>query len=59
VANRTELIDKLLRRNIVFAVGTEDTTSDYLDRGRSANTQGPNRYTRLKYFAEFPTIPGL
>ena len=47
------LIDKLLSRNIVFAVGCEDTASAYLDRSPSANAQGPNRYTRLKYFVEF------
>jgi hypothetical protein len=53
VADRTRLIGKLLDRNIVFAVGSEDTTSAYLDRGRPANLQGPNRYMRLKYFVEF------
>ena len=53
VADRTRLIDKLLGRDIVFAVGTEDTKSEYLDRGRSANTQGPNRYARLKRFVDF------
>ena len=55
VTNRSELISKLLARNIVFAVGTEDTTLNYLDQSRSANTQGPNRFTRLKYFVEFLT----
>ena len=53
VADRTRLIDKLLGRDIVFAVGTEDTKADYLDRSRSANSQGPNRYTRLKHFVDF------
>jgi len=53
VADHTQMVNKFLDRNIVFAVGTLDTTSDYLDQGRSANTQGPNRYTRLKYFVEF------
>jgi hypothetical protein len=52
-ADRAKLIDKLLHRNIVFAVGVEDTALKYLDQSRSANTQGPNRYTRLKYFVEF------
>ena len=37
---------------MVFAVGSADTTPKYLDQSRSANTQGPNRYTRLKYFVE-------
>jgi hypothetical protein len=53
VANRDKLADKLLHRNIVFAVGIEDTAPKYLDQSRSANAQGPNRYTRLKYFIEF------
>ena len=53
MADRTRLIDKLLGRDIVFAVGTEDTKADYLDRSRSANSQGPNRYTRLKHFVDF------
>ena len=53
VADRAELIDRLLDRNIVFAVGSEDTAAKYLDHSRSANAQGPNRYTRLKYFVEF------
>ena len=52
-ADRARLIDKLLHRDIVFAVGCEDTTSAYLDRCRSADAQGPNRYARLKYFVEF------
>jgi hypothetical protein len=53
VGERARLIDKLLDRNIIFAVGTEDTTPAYLDRSSSANAQGPNRYLRLKYFVEF------
>jgi len=44
--DRTALLAKLLDRDIVFAVGTKDTTSEYLDQSRSANAQGPNRYTR-------------
>ena len=52
-ADRTRLVEKLLDRDIVFAVGGEDTTPAYLDRGRSADAQGPNRYLRLKYFVEF------
>jgi hypothetical protein len=52
-AERAHLVDKLLHRNIVFAVGIEDTAAAYLDRSRSANAQGPNRYMRIKYFIEF------
>ena len=53
VVDRTPLVKRLLERNIVFAVGTQDTTSEYLDRSRSANTQGPNRYVRLQDFVAF------
>ncbi len=52
-ADRARLVEKLLNRDIVFAVGTEDTTSARLDRSRSADAQGPNRYLRLKHFVEF------
>jgi pimeloyl-ACP methyl ester carboxylesterase len=52
-AGRARLIGKLIDRDIVFAVGTDDTGTRYLDKSRSADTQGPNRYTRLKYFVEF------
>jgi hypothetical protein len=53
VADRARLVERLLNRDIVFAVGLKDTASRYLDQSRSANIQGPNRYTRLKYFVAF------
>jgi hypothetical protein len=52
-ADRTRLIEKLLDRDIVFAVGVEDTTAKYLDQSPPANAQGPNRYARLKNFVGF------
>ena len=52
-AERARLANNLLTRKVVFAVGDEDTATNYLDESCAANTQGPNRYTRLKYFVEY------
>ena len=52
-SQRPKMVARVLQRDIVFAVGTEDTTSEWLDQSPSAKAQGPNRYMRLKYYAEF------
>jgi hypothetical protein len=53
ISQRARLARKLIDRDIVFAVGVEDTKSTYLDRSSSANAQGLDRYRRIKYFIEF------
>jgi hypothetical protein len=53
VATRQRLVDRLLHRDMILAVGTQDITSQYLDRSCEANTQGASRFPRAKSFVDF------
>jgi hypothetical protein len=50
----TTLRERLLSRNVIVLVGTEDNTdSNHLDTRCPARLQGPNRYDRAHRFLDY------